>query len=74
MQKVLAKNRFLDYTLGMTNQYQVVVNYPKAKCKDSIIICSCGIREAIEDVFAEHPSMFEGCVYEIISVEKIDEK
>jgi len=58
----------------MKNQYKVVVHYPKAQCKDSIIVCSCGIREAIEDVVAEYPWMFEGCVYEIISVEKIDEK
>jgi len=62
----------------MKNQYKVVVHYPKAQCKDSLVVCSCGIREAIEDVFAEHPWMFEEMVegreYEIISVEKIDEK
>jgi hypothetical protein len=62
----------------MKNQYQVVVNYPKAKCKDSIITHSHGIRYAIEDVAAmirkQYPSMVEGCEYEIISVEKIDEK
>jgi len=78
MQKVVAHRPPLDYTLGMKNQYQVVVRYPKAQCKDSIITHSHGIRYAIEDVAAmirkQYPSMAEGCEYEIISVEKIDEK
>ena len=78
MQKVLAKNRFLGYTLGMTKHYQVLVHYPKSKCTDSIIINSYGIRYAIEDAAAmirkQYPSMAEGCDYEIVSVEKLDDK
>lgn len=55
--------------------FRVTVQFPKAKCYDTVLIDASGIRWAIENaakaIRAKHPSMIEKADFEIISAEKV---
>jgi len=55
--------------------YKVVVQFPKAKCWDTILLEASGIRWAIENaakqIQIKHSCMKEKADFEIMSVEKV---